>query len=68
MTTKDGRLVIGQLAQGNRGAQAYFIKRVDLFLKAATPPDGSAPLQPNLDLANFMQQWWPAFKTGLPRC
>ena len=61
----DQETLMRQLEQGNKGAQGYFIKRVDIMLAAMAPLDGSAPLQPNLDLAAFMQRCWPAFRKGI---
>ena len=49
-------IVISQLAAGNRGVQAYFIKRVDLMLAGSQPPE---------HLVKFMREFWPDFKKGL---
>lgn len=59
METEEGKLVRGSLAQGNRGAQEYFIKRIDLMLQDFR--DDEAPAQ----LHRFMKKWWPDFKAGL---
>lgn len=51
-----GDIVRDQLADGNRGAQGYFTKRVDMMLQSETDADR---------LHKFMRNWWPSFKAGL---
>lgn len=53
----DGDIIVAQLAEGNLGAQAYFMKRVEFFLRDSR--------QPADKLYRFMRAFWPAFEDGV---
>lgn len=56
MTERDGDIVRNQLTEGNRGAQGYFMGRIDMMLESERSAE---------QLHAFMRNWWPSFKQGL---
>lgn len=55
--TQAGSALEAQLREGNAGAQGYFTKRVDIYLRSGD----------DHSLAAFMRGFWASYKIGVER-
>jgi hypothetical protein len=57
MNMTETEIFLDHLRRGNRGAQSYFMERVNLMLLAGSSADAK--------LVAFLKPLWPVFQEGL---